>query len=358
MKKLFILLIAVVCVTALSAQEFTFGIGNFGMWYVEPFVGLKGISIIPGADSRVLLFPGVGWVGDAYYREIDNTVMFDPTGDYLGSGFDKFIVNGKLGLDLGIAYDETLEKNWLYSYVFIKTTYQTNYAREDILPNLSYTLYPDKNGLWQNSMFLGVYLDKVRYDNNRQTASGIYAEISGEYAPSFFMNNMYGDSDFIRGNVTVKGFLPIVEGDSFSLYLGDRLVADILGGAKIPSIAARQVGGFTAYSGAGGAVRGIESGRYDSFVKIINNFDVRAPFLPLFNNLLVPEFFAFFDAALVDNLDYNLGAANQTLLTTGAGLALNLNLGGFHFDVGVYLSYSILENQFKAFNLMLGAHQF
>lgn len=357
MKKIFLLTVSLLALTALTAQELTFGVGGFGIWYAEPYFGFKGIAIIPGADSQVLLYPGIGWVGDAYYREPTNEIMFDPTGEYPGSGFNKFILNGKLGLNLGIAYDETLEKNWLYSLMFIKTTYQQNYEG-DITPNLFNTTFPDKNGLWQNSLFLGLYYDTVKYDNNRQTASGLYAELSGEWAPSFFANTVFGNSDYIRGNVTVKGFLPLVESDSFSLYLGDRIIADILGGEQVPSIAMRQIGGFSTYSGAGGAIRGIDGGRYDSYIKLINNFDIRAPFLPLLNNLLIPEFFAFFDAGIVDDLTYNLSGTNTMLLTTGAGLALNLNLGGFQFDLGVYVSYSILENQFKYFNLMLGGHQF
>lgn len=358
MKKFLVVLVTVLTLTALSAQEFTFGIGGFDMWYVEPYVGFKGLSIVQGADSQVLLYPGIGWVGDAYYREPNNTVMFDPTGDYFGAGFNKFIVNGKLGLNLGLAYDDALNKNWLYSLIFLKTTYQRHYTTNDIDPNLYFTTYPDKEGLWQNSVFLGLYYDRVQYNNNIQTASGFYAEVSGEWAPGFFANNLFGDSDYIRGNLTLKGFITLIESETFSLYLGDRIIADILGGAKIPSIAMRQIGGFSTYSGAGGAVRGIEGGRYDSYIKLINNFDVRAPFLPLFDNLLIPEFFAFFDAGIVDDLHYTLGAENTTLLTTGAGFALNLNLGGFQFDVGVYVSFSILENQFKPFNLMLGAHQF
>ncbi|HON89370.1 MAG TPA: hypothetical protein PK746_07855, partial [Spirochaetales bacterium] len=147
MKKFLVVLVTVLTLTALSAQEFTFGIGGFGMWYVEPYVGFKGLSIVQGADSQVLLYPGIGWVGDAYYREPNNTVMFDPTGDYFGAGFNKFIVNGKLGLNLGLAYDDALNKNWLYSLIFLKTTYQRHYTTNDIDPNLYFTTYPDKEGL-------------------------------------------------------------------------------------------------------------------------------------------------------------------------------------------------------------------
>jgi len=142
------------------------------------------------------------------------------------------------------------------------------------------------------------------------------------------------------------------------LYLAERFIADVLLGNEtdISSFARRNVGGLDVFKGAGGTVRGMEGGRYDSFVKIINNLELRFTLLPLFGGVAVPELFAFFDVGFVDNFDYAINF-NNGLYSTGGGVFVNLSASGASIiDLGYYVSYSITEQRFNPVNIGFGHH--
>ncbi len=341
-----------------------FGLAKLGLFSLQLYGGLKGIEIIPGAQSRALLYAGGGYVGDAYYRDLltDNVLVAQSVGknQFPDSGFKRWFAQGKIGLDLGILYNEDLEKNMLYSMIFVKTMY-TKFMPGSTSANspiLYETDYPDRTGFFETSLYTGLYLDLVRYNTTIQTAHGVAGEVSLDWTPGLGLNKILGSAEYLRMNLTARGFYTFLESDKFGLYLAERVIADVLLGneASISAFARRNIGALDVFGGAGGTVRGMEEGRYDSFVKLVNNLDLRFTMLPLFGSIVVPELFAFFDAGFVDNFDY---AVNFTdgLYSTGAGLFINLSLGGATlFDIGYYVSYSITEKRLNLFNLSFSHH--
>ncbi|MBU0934266.1 MAG: hypothetical protein KKI09_00865 [Spirochaetes bacterium] len=338
-----------------------FGLAGFDMWKLELYGGLKGLQLIPGAESRVLLYAGGGYVGDAYYRDSADMVL--AAGDE-SAAFKKAFGSGKLGLELGLLYDPALAKNNLFGRFFFKSLYESYVFDAEAPAAIEASTLPDRAGAWESSLFAGLFWDALDFNPLLQTNSGTAAEVSVDWAPGAAFNSVFGAADYVRLNASGRLYLPILESDQFGLYLTERFIADaLLGTAEgIPGLARRRVGGFSLSGAPGGAVRGIDSGRYDTWLKLVNNLDLRFNFLPLFSTaaaprdkILVPELFGFFDAALVDNLNYVLADWHASV---GGGLIFNIRFAGIKFDLGYYVTYSIMEARPNFFNLVLGAHHY
>jgi len=91
-------------------------------------------------------------------------------------------------------------------------------------------------------------------------------------------------------------------------------------------------------SALGGVVRGLESRRFDGFIKIVNNFDIRMHIPAIW--IFVPGIVLYFDMGIVDNLDYIL-RPEEVLYTTGAGIFLS----GLGFALTGYINYLINEGK-------------
>ncbi len=341
-----------------------FGLAGLKFYSLQMYGGIKGLTIIPGAQSRALLYAGGGYIGDAYYRDLASGDVLVPqpseADPFPNSEFKRWFVQGKLGMDLGLVYNEDLEKNMLYSMIFVKTMY-SEFMPGSVSKNnpiLYDTSYPDRDGFFETSLFASLCLDLVRYNAAIQTAHGLAGEISVDWTPGITLNTVFGSADYLRLNLTGRGFYTVLESDKFGLYLAERAIADVLLGddGSISAFARRNVGGLDVFSGAGGTVRGMEGGRYDSFAKLINNLELRFTMLPLFKGFLVPELFAFFDMGFVDNFDYSINF-NKGLYSTGGGIFVNLSASGATImDLGYYVSYSITEKRFNPFNIGFGHH--
>ena len=337
-----------------------FGVVSLGRFRLQLYGGLKGFEIVPGVDGRILAIAGGGYVNDAYYRDLSGAeIVYSPAtaSAIADASFWRWFVQGKFGLDLGLIHDNHLGKNTLYALFLAKTYYSSFFSSTAPNAIIFTTNYPDKDGFWESSLYAGIYLDLVRFNTPMQTYHGFAAEISADWAPESGINKVRGDADYLRLNATTRGYWTLFETNALGFYVADRTIADILLGPKPSLYAKRTIGGFDAYPGAGGAVRGYEESRYDSLVKLVNNFDARLTALPLFGGRVIPEAYVFFDLGLVGEPDYRLWT-DHILSSTGGGVFLNLNLGPVQFDIGYYLCYAFMENRWNFVNITVGVHQF
>ena len=354
------LIVSIIVFSQAGEVKPAFGLGKFGLIYADAYAGLGGFEIAPGAESKALLYLGGGYFFDAYYRDEAGARLRDPDFAFPGAAFNYWGAEGALGLDLGLAYSEKLEKNWLFGQVYLKSEFHSivdDPANPSIIDRTS---LPDKDGLWENSLFLGLTMDRICRDRLTKVSSGIKAEASAEWAPGFALNQILGNADYFRFNGKLTALLPLIQNETFSIYTGDRIVFDLLTGPEISSYAQRRTGGFFKAKGMGGDLRGLKDGQYDANIKLINNIDFRMTFPSLLGlgEIVVPELFLFFDMGLMDNLDNQLCSFADGLYTCGGGIFVDLYIIGMNFDVGYYISYSIPENHWNFFNLALGSHQF
>lgn len=344
--------------------EVEIGLAGFDLFRLELYAGLKGFELVPGAPSRALLYFGGGRIGDTYYRDAEDQLLPVPLEDGTVAKFNKWNAALRLGLDIGLVYDDQLRRNSLYGQIFVKSFFDSYIENDGIPAAIGQANLADRAGAWESALFGGLVWDTVVFNPKLQSKSGAAARLSAEWAPGLAFNQLFGNAAYVRLNGGASVFLPLVETESYGLYLADLLTLDALFGdpASIPGFARRTAGGFDRRPAPGGLVRGIEAGRYDTYLKFINNTDLRLNFMPLFapasspeDSVVVPELFLFFDAGLVDNLDWKPG---RWLASTGGGVILNLRLFGVKMDFGYYVSWSIPENRWNFFNLVLGAHHF
>ncbi|HAW86955.1 MAG: hypothetical protein A2087_06505 [Spirochaetes bacterium GWD1_61_31] len=357
-----LLLIALLALTILPAQEGRLapdvGLDGIGLWDLGLYGGLKGLELVPDVDSRALLYLRGGYVEDYYYR--DTAGLMDLAAD--NTDFNKWYLVARLGLELGLVHDAILGKNSLFGRIFVRSLLAEHIFGDLVDPLLLDSGLPDMANAWETSLFAGLFLDQVGFNPWLQSNHGYALEGSVEWTPGLTFNQLNGAVDYLRANFTGKLYVPLFENDQLGLYLMDRVMADGLFGAAIPGLARRRMGGFWQTAAPGGVVRGTDNGRYDTYLKLVNNLELRFHFLPLFATadqpearILVPELFAFCDAAALDDLDYQFGTV---LVSAGGGLILNLRFIGIKFDLGYYVAYNFLEGSFSAFNLVLGGHHF
>ncbi len=355
---LFVSLIAAAEEESDSGIKPDFGLAGFGFFNAGGYAGITGFDIVPGVDSSIRLYLFGGRYGDGYFRDTDGNQRVDESLGFSSSPLSYWRISGMAGLDLGILYSDELEKNWLYSQFYLVSDCHWH-DKDPLYPSvLSQTNLPDRNGFWINSLFFSLVLDRVNSDNLRKISSGIGAELSLEWTPSFLFNQVYGDADFLRLNGKFTAYIPVLAHDAVSIYFAERAIYDYLAGDSINSYSQRTTGGFSKEPAMGGGIRGVLDFRFDANIKMLNNLDVRITFPSLFGYAVVPELFAFFDMGLMDDIDYQLCPPEEGLYTAGAGIYIDLYIFNFRFDVGYYFSYSFTEDYWYMFNYEIGSHLF
>lgn len=143
---------------------------------------------------------------------------------------------------------------------------------------------PDKNGYVQTAFLGGIDLNMLTKTDEHNLSSGFILEGSAETAPPGFQSVAV---NYNRITGTLQCFLPVYDADpdsrlnTLSVLLGANIVLDHLWGSGIPTETLQMVGGrawngiLGITEGLGGAVRGIESGRFDGTDKTVGNLDVR-----------------------------------------------------------------------------------
>lgn len=338
------------------------GLRLFGL---DVDVGYRGLSPVPGVDTIFWATVGGGYETKTYYRNpADDSPLAagDLSVDAATAPFYQR-VNGDwgLGISQGILWNPEIEANFLEAFFFYKGRY-SQYVNEESTEQLLFeSRLADRQGIFQNSFLGGLSLMGLVPDVRHKTIRGYYAEASAEWGPAFLGNTIFGRADFLRFNITAMGFLPIYDANPesfanvFSVYLGEFFSVDYVVGDSIPLNVRQTFGGRDPRTGLGGAVRGVDDGRYDTTFKAVNNVEVRMNLPAIVLPDLVPGIVAYFDAGYYDFADYT---KSGTVFSTGAGVYLNL------LDLAYLAAYSnyLLNDtnldgtQWTPFELEFGLH--
>jgi len=358
MKGLAAVLCCLCAATALGAQTPEGGAGevlikwDLRLYGLDAALGYRGLSLWQGADTILWVSAGGGYQFANYFPDAEDTHSPEDV------SYSNLNLDWRLGISQGLLYGPVLKRNLLELVLLYRGKVQ-RYAEYDAIP----TGYPDRRGILQNSLTGGLVWDGVLRDPLYLTREGLYASVSLELVPGFLANNLEGDSQYSRANALLIGYLSLLGSREAGVYLAERLVFDYLYGQEggIPVSARTTIGGLVdlpigknPLEGLGGAVRGILEGRFDGFVKLVNNLELRAYFPSLSlggrGGRLTPGLLAYFDAGIYDKLTRKL-SLDPVFLSTGAGLILH----PIGFDLVLYGDYFINENRL-GFAVRFGLH--
>jgi outer membrane protein assembly factor BamA len=319
------------------------------IWGIDLIWSRLGYPLFPAVDTAYFFSVGGGLETFGFYRESAGTPYQPPQDGTNRALYQDANLTWSLGLKQGLVYDLLRLRN-LWEAVLVYYGRYDHHLRDWTPDALLYaTSFPDRAGGVQNAIFTGVLYNAIDEDQERWLKQGFYAELSGEFAPLGLFNADTG-ADYYRFNGTALWFYPLHKGDKFGIYLAERLMYDHLGGAYIPVRARTTFGGFSKYPffspGLGGSLRGVDAGRFDGYVKAVNNLEVRFGYLPWQEYGVVPEVIAYFDFGVTDNLTSRLDF-DRIMAATGIGIGVS--------DLILYGNYYWNEKRFS-FNLGLGLH--
>ncbi len=319
----------------------------------------KGWSLAEPLVTRLCILGAAGYEDPAYFRESNGSRYTPPTDASTNLAvYKRMEAVWGLGIKQGILFDERKNDNLLEAHLLYRGRYDNHVESASIANSLVFDSgLPDANGILQNSLVTGLFANTVVIHETQRKRNGISADASVEYAPEFLANNVYGKADFTRLTFDFRSYLTIADftpedaqnENLFNIYLGNRIVFDTLFGSAIPINARQSIGGrnIAVASALGYSVRGIDSRRFDSFMKLIVNTDLRMNIGYVAG--FVPGTVFYFDAGLCDDLDYNLSLSNLKY-STGAGVFVYI----FGFEPTLYFNYFVNEGRFSlAFDFTL-----
>jgi hypothetical protein len=322
------------------------------IWGGDVAVGYSGFSAFEGLDTILWASAGAGYQKAAFYPTDHDSPAPDTDMGYINRN-----VGWRLGFSQGILYNPAQERN-LLDFTFLYVSRLERYSQNEAIP----ATYPDREGMWLNTLVSGLVFDTVTFDPNLIVREGIYAAVSTELAPGGLGNNLFGDSRYARFTALAIGHKPLLALPGLSIALAERLVYDILWGrdSQVPIGVRTRIGGLVkvpilknpgSHRGLGGALRGVEKDRFDGYVKLVNNLDLRLNFPSLrLPGEAVPGLVFYLDAGAYDESSRRLRLP-PLYVSTGAGLALNV----FGYDLVAYANYFINEETFS-FSFDLGTH--
>ena len=230
--------------------------------------------MFPGVDTAYFLSVGGGLETFGFYRLPDGSPYRPPQNGKNRALYENANLTWSLGLKQGLAYDPRRLRN-LCEAVLVYYGRYDHHLRDWTPDALLYaTSLPDRAGGVQNAILTGLLYNGVDGGREQWLKEGFYAELTGEFAPRGLFNAATG-ADYHRLNGTMLWFYPLSVGDKLCIYLAERFVYDHLGGDYIPVRARTTLGGFSKYPGfapgLGGSLRGVDAGRFDGYVKAVNN---------------------------------------------------------------------------------------
>jgi hypothetical protein len=303
---------------------FTWGVRLLG---ADIGIGWRGLTQEPNPDTIIWVIAGGGYEWLNYFRLPDNQLY---TG---GGGYDPAYTRICGRLDLGLAqgfvWNERLKHNLFEGYAFFRTRLDYMFNDPTVVNALVFASgRPDVPGLFQASLFAGVSYKDLDDTDPHRILNGFYGEASVEWGPQFLLNDLYGRADFVRLNLTARGFLPLFDIDPkaelnlFSGYLGAFLSVDWCDGAAVPANIQQTFGGRGYRYGLGYAVRGYEDGRFDGRFKAVLNLEFR---LNLWQfkiiDTITPGLYAFVDSGYYNFIYYD---EQGFLFSAGAGVFINV----------------------------------
>ncbi|HEX3047558.1 MAG TPA: hypothetical protein VHY08_22595 [Bacillota bacterium] len=316
------------------------------LWGIDLQFIYQGLQFINGVDTNLWISAGGGAETIGFYRESDDSLYTPPlTGTDLGI-FNRTNFLGTLGLSQGLIYDEANQRNLLELMFYYRSSSETYTKLNGVNAKIFETTLPDRDGITQNSALVGIVYKGIAIDPDTQVRQGVYAEASYESAPKS-LNDI---ADYTRLNTTAIGFWPLVQSETYCLFLGDRMMYDKLDGAYIPINARSSFGGASVFPGItslglGGTIRGVGPGRFDGYDKLINNLDLRMTFPELIGGgWMTPGVIVYYDFGYTDNLTHELDL-DQMKSSAGLSLFAHLKLPLVELDLGVSNDYFINENR-------------
>ena len=321
-------------------------------WGGDAALGYTGFSLIERLDTILWASAGGGYQNAAFYPADHDSPAPDTDMGYINLNVD-----WRLGFSQGILYNPNQGRN-LLDFTFLYVSRLEQYSQNEAIP----AAYPDRDGIWLNTLVGGLVFDTVTFDKNLFVREGLYATVSTELAPHRLGNSVFGDSRYARFTALAIGHKPLLALPDVSIAVAERLVYDILWGedSQVPIGVRTRIGGLVkvpilknpgSHRGLGGALRGVERDRFDGYIKLINNLDLRLHFPSLrLPGGAVPGLVFYLDAGAYDESSRRLQLP-PVYLSTGAGLTLNV-LG---YDLVAYTNYFVNEEVFSV-SFDLGTH--
>jgi hypothetical protein len=313
--------------------------------------GYKGISLLPGVQTKIWAYAGGGYETEHYYR--------DANGEFMAPGslessdpaaFWRIEGAWRLGIEQGFLWNERTQTNLLAAFAFYRGRYDDNLSGPGQL--IYESSIQDKAASLSNCIQVGLLLDNVLLDRAHKTKSGFAAEASVEWGPAGFLNTLVGGSDYARFNGTLWGFLPLWDAapdrplNLFSVYLCDFYGIDYITGSQVPLYVRETLGGRDQRTGLGSIVRGVDSAAYNANFKTVNSLEVRANLPAIDLKTLIPGLASalpFIDwSSLVPGVVafYDAGYYSQLGEPSTSGAAAFIDSTGF----GIYMDFFDLAN--------------
>ena len=323
------------------------------IWGIGIGTEYGGLTLFDGLETGLELSLCATYEDWGFYRNIGDT-PYDPpsSGSDLGK-YKRMDYVWSLGVRQGLLADPADGSNLAELFLFYKGLSDQNLLDASPAGSLIFlSPLPDSEGIMQHSFLVGAAYDTITEDPDNWTSKGYRAEASFEAAPS----GLNETADFQCLNVTLKGFWPLVETDGFNLLLADRFIYDSLTGDYVPINARTTFGGLRNFPGRqipgmGDGLRGIQTGRFDGHLKILNNFEVRATFPGLLGEWIMLGLVAYYDLGVSDLCTGDLDWGNlYSSVGVGAGLHTK-----FNWDLVIYANYFLPEEQLTA-SFEMGTH--
>jgi hypothetical protein len=338
------------------------------LWGADIGVGYRGFPLFQGVDSIVWLYSGGAFEQMTYMRLSDGSLILGaaPSGisvqDIL---YDRWSGRWQLGLVQGLAEnprwaeigDPGAIRNLMEVFLFYRGRVDVN-LQTGPTQLVFLSAIPDRSGLFQNALLLGLAYNDIFLHYETQTREGLSAEISAEWGPSFLGNTLFGGSDYARFNITGRAFLPLLDLSREesppinSLYLAAFFSADCALGADVPLNIRQTFGGLDPRTGLGWAVRGIDSGSMDTNLKLAGNVELRLNIIDLWG--VMPGALVYWDAGYYGQIGEAVASpASGFVSSAGAGIFLGvfnitaLTLYGNARLVGVNADGSVFTVSFE-----------
>ncbi|MBO7048462.1 MAG: hypothetical protein J6W62_06100 [Spirochaetia bacterium] len=281
-RKILFLLILLTVLLASPVYATLYGNGdiaimtNLTTWGVNNAIGYKGFSLLDKRDTILWGIFGARGTKLSYFRDEADDELDIHISDYDDVSFWSANVNWGVGFSQGLIDDPRKHTDLLYFSIFYKGVREWYYEDRDVFFKSDRA---DNEGLLQNSVVFELAVDSVLTDRESGMKKGFFTNATFEYAPNEFFNSYLGDADFRKYYAQFKFFVPLHEFAPESrlscLYFGNSSMVDYVTGSEVPIYARHHIGSLTVYGGLGGLIRGYETYRFDSGLKLANRSEFR-----------------------------------------------------------------------------------
>ena len=332
--------------------------------YVRAGINYTGFEIIEDQHTDFYIIGGGALVSANVWTD-QSGATFEPSSvdntteqfkDF--NSYSRWQADFSLKLNQGFIQMEDQDKPFLAAYAkyaFNFTSPHENWkegaADSNFLSGLA-SAYPDQAGDITNSLQIGAELDRL---DSGDVCEGYNVNLSALFAPRWFANNLYGDSNFLNVNLTAKGYLTLLdlkrkdsELTALGIYLADRIQVDYLAGDAIPQF-------YQEGPSLGSKMRGFEGNSMGTEFTIVNNFDVRIYGIEFLDNLN-PILNLFLDAGFFAGRYNNTNYIEQGSFRLSTGFEVALNIVDFA-QIGYMFGFPLVGENLQQ-ELMQGGIMF